>query len=74
MWDCIRGRIAANEAGMMNNSPGMRYIAYGNLLDERVRAGSLSNAEAKSLLAQELVRGEQDFEGMKPRRTVCVPI
>jgi hypothetical protein len=74
MWDCIKGRIAANEAGMMNNSPGMNYVAYGNLLAEKVRSGSMSDAEAKSLLSQQLVRSEQDYQGMQPRRTTCQPL
>ncbi len=32
MWDCIRGRVAAGSAGMMNNDLGVRYLAVGDLL------------------------------------------
>ena len=74
MWDCIKGKIAANQAGMMNNSPGMSYVAYGNLLAEKVRSGAMTDLEAKSQLAQQLVQSEQDFNGMQPRRTTCRPV
>ena len=70
MWDCIRGRVAAGTAGMMNNEMGIRYMAFGDALNERYAAGRITNAEAKYLLSQELARGNAEFNA-RYRPTVC---
>ena len=61
MWDCIRGRVAAGTAGMMNNDLGVRYLAVGDLLAQSVRSGQMSDAEAKARLAIELERDNAEF-------------
>lgn len=70
MWDCIKGRVASGTAGMMNNEMGIRYMAFGDSVNERYLAGQISNADAKLLLAQELSRGNADFDA-RYRPTVC---
>lgn len=70
MWDCIRGRVASGTAGMMNNEMGIRYMAFGDSVNEKYRAGQISNSDAKLLLAQELVRGNQDFNA-RYKPTMC---
>jgi hypothetical protein len=67
MWGCIRGKVAANQAGAMNNDLGVRYMAYGDLLQERVRAGQMTDAEAKAYLAKELSAANGEFEARKSR-------
>lgn len=67
MWECIRGKVAANQAGLMNNDLGVRYLAYGDVLLERVRAGQMSDAEAKAYLARELSAVNGEFEARKSR-------
>jgi hypothetical protein len=61
MWDCIRGRVSQGSAGLMNNAQGVRYLAVGDALAEQVRAGKVSDVEAKALLAIEMERGETAF-------------
>ncbi|RFC67371.1 hypothetical protein DY251_12600 [Mesorhizobium denitrificans] len=70
MWDCVRGRVANGTAGMMNNEMGIRYMAYGDALNEQYRAGQVSSAQAKYLLSQELARGNAEFNA-KYHPTVC---
>lgn len=65
MWDCIRADVAADRAGLMNNSMGVRYMATGDALAERVRAQQISDADAKVALSQELARGDAEFEARK---------
>ncbi|NDB67350.1 MAG: hypothetical protein EB015_04960 [Methylocystaceae bacterium] len=36
LWDCIRGSVAKGEAGRMNNSHGIRYLAVGDAIAEQV--------------------------------------
>ena len=60
-WNCIRQQVAANRAGLMNNSQGVRFMAYGDMLLEKVRSKQLSDAEAKSLLATELDINDRSF-------------
>lgn len=67
MWGCIRSKVAANQAGSMNNDLGVRYMAYGDLLLERVRAGQMTDAEAKAYLARELSAANGEFEARKSR-------
>lgn len=74
MWDCIRGRVAEGKAGMMNNDIGMRYLAFGDNLDEKYKAGRISNADAKLALSQELVRGNTDFNNRKPVNCTTSPV
>ena len=61
MWDCVRGRVAAGTAGQMNNDLGLRYLAVGDLLAQSVRAGQMSDVEAKARLAIELERANSEF-------------
>ncbi|WP_139975341.1 hypothetical protein [Ochrobactrum sp. CGA5] len=70
MWDCIRGRVKSGTAGMMNNDVGMRYMAFGDNLNEKYKAGLISNSDAKLALSQELVRGNSDFNA-KYKPTTC---
>jgi hypothetical protein len=46
----------------MNNDLAVRYMAIGDALAERVRMGQLTNAQAKALLGEELVRGNSAYE------------
>lgn len=75
MWDCVRGRVAAGTAGMMNNDLGVRYLAVGDLLAQSVRSGQMSDAEAKARLAIELEHGNSEFNRRKaalsPSLTRC---
>lgn len=64
-WACINKQVTANKAGMMNNSQGARFMAYGNMLLEKVQNKKLSNAEAKSLLAVELDINNRSFNADK---------
>lgn len=61
-WSCIRERVASGQAGAMNNDIGVRYLAYGDALDERVKAGEISDTEAKLLLADALSAGVREYE------------
>lgn len=61
MWDCIKGRVAQGSAGQMNNAQGVRYMATGDLIAEQVRAGKLSDAQAKVALAISLERENSSF-------------
>ncbi len=70
MWDCIKGRVASGTAGMMNNEMGIRYMAFGDSVNEKFLAGRISNADAKLLLAQELSRGNAEFNA-RYKPTVC---
>jgi hypothetical protein len=72
MWNCIKGRIAQNSAGRMNNAMGVRYVATGDALAERVRAGAITDAQAKMLLAEELARGDREFRANQG--VVCMPV
>ena len=67
MWDCIRGRVAAGQAGQMNNEMGVRYMAFGDVLNERYRQGQITNAEARLLLSQELTRANSEFDAKYAR-------
>jgi hypothetical protein len=60
-WNCIKGRIASGSAGLTNNSQTIRYVAAGDAIAEQVRAGTVSDAQGKALLAAELERGETSF-------------
>lgn len=62
MWDCIREKVAANEAGRMNNDLGLKYLAFGDALAERVKAGQMGDAEAKYALAKELTEANTEYE------------
>jgi len=62
MWDCIRERVAAGQAGQMSNEMGIRYMAFGDVLNERYRRGELTDSEARLLLSQELARGNAEFD------------
>jgi hypothetical protein len=53
-WVCIRSKVAANQAGQMNNDLGLHYLAVGDALAERVRARQIGDADAKLVLANEL--------------------
>ena len=64
-WACINKQVTANKAGMMNNSQGARFMAYGSMLLEKVQNKKLSNAEAKSLLAVELDINNRSFNADK---------
>ena len=70
MWGCIKQRIDSGTAGMMNNEMGIRYVAFGNAINERYKAGQISNADAKLALAQELARGNAEFNA-RYKPTVC---
>lgn len=65
MWNCIQGKVADNQAGMMNNDLGVKYMAYGDLLAEKVRTKQITDAEAKSYLARELSSSNGEFERRK---------
>lgn len=67
-WDCIRGKVAAGQAGDMNNDLGLRYMATGDAIAERVRSGRMTNAEANLALAEELSRGNADYEARRSER------
>lgn len=67
MWSCIKARIAAGTAGMMNNDMGVRYVAVGDALAQQVRGRKLTDVDAKAHLAGELVRGNSEFERRKAR-------
>lgn len=70
MWWCIRGRVSSGTAGMMNNEMGIRYMAFGDAIDEKYKAGQISNADAKLMLAQELSRGNAEFNA-RYKPTTC---
>lgn len=61
MWNCIRGRVAAGKAGDMKNDLGLRYMAYGDAINEKYKRGQISNADAKLALAQELSRANEEY-------------
>lgn len=70
-WDCVREKVAANQAGAMNNDLGIRHMAFGDALAEKVRGGQITDVEAKYALSQELVRNNTAFEARKPQSTFC---
>lgn len=45
----------------MNNAQGVRYLAVGNALAEQLRAGQISDTQAKAQLAVELERDDVAF-------------
>ncbi len=61
MWKCISDRVAAGNAGSMNNEMGIRYMAYGDVLDAEYRAGNITSEQAKLLLSDALVKANADF-------------
>lgn len=61
MWGCIKARVSAGKAGMMDNEMGLRYMATGDAIDEKYQARQITNAEAKLLLARELASDNADF-------------
>jgi hypothetical protein len=67
MWNCIRGTVAQGQAGLMNNAQAVRYMAVGDALAERVKAGQMSDAQAKAQLAVELERDNEAFEATRHR-------
>jgi hypothetical protein len=70
----MKGQIAANRAGAMNNDLGLRYQAVGDALAEQVRAGRMSDAQAKAALANELARANTEFsQRVGAGGTICVP-
>ncbi|WP_430913903.1 hypothetical protein [Methylobacterium sp. sgz302541] len=64
-WDCIKAEVAAKRAGQMNNDLGIRYMATGDAIAERVRRKELSDADARLLLARELSSANGEFEARK---------
>jgi hypothetical protein len=68
MWDCIKAKIKDGKAGQMDNDLGLRYVAFGDSVNENYKAGQISNADARLLLAQELSRGNNEFEARQPQR------
>ena len=49
----------------MNNDLGVRYLATGDLLDQQVRQGQMTSAEAKARLAVELSTANTEYERRK---------
>lgn len=68
MWDCVKGKIAANQAGDMNNDLGLKYVAFGEALAARVKAGQVSDVDAKYALATELSTSNTEYERRKADR------
>jgi hypothetical protein len=68
MWNCIKGEAAANRTGHMRNAAAVRYMTVGDALAERVRSGTLTDTQAKLMLAEELSRGEKEFEAWRRSR------
>jgi hypothetical protein len=64
-WECIRDKVAKSEAGNMNNDLGVRYLAYGDMLYEKVQKKQLTDAEAKSLLAVEMYKGNSEYDARR---------
>lgn len=62
MWACIKDRVAKGTAGDMKNDLGLRYLAFGDAIDEKYRARAITNGEARLLLAQELSRGNAEYD------------
>ena len=60
-WSCVRSRIAKTPANSDEGDLALRYTALGDALAERVRAKTLSDASAKVLLAEELVRSNNQY-------------
>ncbi len=55
-WNCIRSGAANRRAPGYDSPQGMRYLAVGDALAEQVRAGRLTDTQAKAQLAIELER------------------
>lgn len=51
----------------MNNEMGVRYMAFGDVLNERYRKGEITNSEARLLLSQELARANSEFDAKYAR-------
>jgi hypothetical protein len=64
-WECIRDKVAKNQAGNMNNDLGLRYLAIGDLLAEKVRKKQLSDLEAKALLASEMETANSKYNARR---------
>ena len=54
MWACTRAKVAPRVAGDAAADLGLRYLATGDALAERVKAKQISDADAKLALAQEV--------------------
>jgi hypothetical protein len=69
-WPCIRGGFA----GVQDGYPGVRdqYLATGDVVAEKVRAGQMTQAEAK--LAMTRARNEARAASTPPRDVVCLPL
>jgi len=68
-WPCVR----TPWAGIDDGYPGVRdqYLATGDVVAERVRAGQMTQAEAR--LAMQRARSEARAATTSPRAVVCLP-
>jgi hypothetical protein len=68
-WPCIRVGFAGREDGY----PQVRdqYLATGDVVAEKVRAGQMTQAEAK--LVMQRARNEARAAATPPRAVVCLP-
>ena len=68
-WDCVKARVAANQAGDMKNDLAVKYLAIGDLLAEKVQ---MTDAEAKAHLAQELLVANREYNSRQAARADAV--
>ena len=73
-WDCIRAKVSTGQAGSMNNAQGIRYIATGDLLAEKVRSHQVTDADAKVQLAVELAKGDAEFRHQEAEAAASDPV
>ena len=68
-WPCVQTAWA----GIDDGYPGVRdqYLATGDVVAERVRAGQMTQAEAR--LAMQRARSEAQAATTSPRAVVCLP-